>query len=206
LEKPTVGQIVHFYTRDGASQHNGQGAGPYPAIVTQVFGDDGMANLKVLPGFAPVRDEGLVQPKGKSDTRWWEPRARRWHNDRQTPPLCLLHKRLPHGGGRMGAGGAVVSAPLLPGHRQLGPDERDMIAVIRGAEFQVLHLLDALGAEGGAFEIDKRWVSIARTHIEQGFMAAVRAVAKPVPLQDKEAQALLAELHAKMAAKVEAQT
>jgi hypothetical protein len=73
LQKPAVGQIVHFYTHNVLSQHNGQGEGPYPAIVTQVFGDDGMANLKVMPGFGPVRDEGSVSPKGVAEGRWWEP-------------------------------------------------------------------------------------------------------------------------------------
>jgi hypothetical protein len=37
-------------------------------------GDDGTANLKVLPGFGPVRDEGSVKPapEGKHEGRWWE--------------------------------------------------------------------------------------------------------------------------------------
>ena len=29
------------------------------------------------------------------------------------------------------------------------------------------------------FEVDSRWVSIAQTHLQQGFMAAIRSVAKP---------------------------
>jgi hypothetical protein len=28
-------------------------------------------------------------------------------------------------------------------------------------------------------EVDKRWVSIAKTHFQEGFMAAVRAIARP---------------------------
>jgi hypothetical protein len=43
-------------------------------------------------------------------------------------------------------------------------------------EEQVLRQLDRLNDNP---EIDKRWLAIARTHIEQGFMAANRAVFKP---------------------------
>jgi hypothetical protein len=44
------------------------------------------------------------------------------------------------------------------------------------AEERVLRLLDALLA---APAIDKRWLAIGRTHIEQGFMAINRAVFQP---------------------------
>ena len=53
--KPTVGRIVHFYTsspptKPGVSTPglNGQGNGPYPAIVVQVFDDADYAYLKVM--------------------------------------------------------------------------------------------------------------------------------------------------------------
>lgn len=62
-KKLTIGRIVHFYTADPAKQFNANGAGPYPAIVTQTFGSDEMANLKILPGFGPVRDEGSIHIK-----------------------------------------------------------------------------------------------------------------------------------------------
>lgn len=68
----TVGRIVHFYSQTVADRnphqpgygYNGVGAGPYPALVTQVFTDtDGTVtycNLKVFPPFAPPFDEGSV--------------------------------------------------------------------------------------------------------------------------------------------------
>lgn len=43
-------------------------------------------------------------------------------------------------------------------------------------EEQVLRQLDRLSDNP---ETDKRWLAIARTHIEQGFMAANRSVFKP---------------------------
>jgi hypothetical protein len=43
-------------------------------------------------------------------------------------------------------------------------------------EERVLRQLDRLWTHP---EVDRRWLAIARTHIEQGFMAANRAVFKP---------------------------
>lgn len=45
-------------------------------------------------------------------------------------------------------------------------------------EAVVLRLLEELSESG---EADMRWISIARTNIEQGFMAAERAIIKPAP-------------------------
>lgn len=44
------------------------------------------------------------------------------------------------------------------------------------AEEEVLRILDNLGNDPA---IDKRWLAIGRTHIEQGFMAVNRAVFQP---------------------------
>lgn len=47
---------------------------------------------------------------------------------------------------------------------------------MKEAEENVLRMLDALMADPN---VDKRWAAIARTNIEQGFMAANRSVFKP---------------------------
>ncbi|SCB18483.1 Acb2/Tad1 domain-containing protein [Rhizobium lusitanum] len=52
-----------------------------------------------------------------------------------------------------------------------------LIAENRVAEEQVLDTLNALGSRS---DIDKRWLSIARTDIERGFMALNRALAEPL--------------------------
>ena len=44
------------------------------------------------------------------------------------------------------------------------------------AEEHILRLLDMYAANP---EVDARWLAIARTHIEQGFMAMNRAIFKP---------------------------
>lgn len=83
VQKPTVGRIVHFYTKSKTQHHNGQGEGPYPAIVIQVFNQgptgnpnyDTMANLKVLH-WGGTYDEGSVCEKSQAEAngdknRWW---------------------------------------------------------------------------------------------------------------------------------------
>lgn len=71
---PTVGRIVHFYTKDTTKQTNGNGEGPYAAIVTQTIGDGPYINLKVFPPFSPAHDEGSVSEQGTlvNQQRWWE--------------------------------------------------------------------------------------------------------------------------------------
>ena len=54
-------------------------------------------------------------------------------------------------------------------------------------EINAMNLVKSLGNELGDMirdmrtdkELDQRWVSIAETHLQQGIMAAVRAIAKP---------------------------
>lgn len=78
MTKPTVGRAVHYYAPSWAERacnpgsagpgYNGQGAGPYAAIVTQVFanadGSVNYANLKVLVPFAAPVDIGSVPEEG----------------------------------------------------------------------------------------------------------------------------------------------
>lgn len=82
MAKPTIGRIVHFYSEAiGALNNgrglNGQGAGPYPAIVQQTF-DGPYVNLKVLGWGKETWDEGSVAegvPPGAPTRYWvWPPR------------------------------------------------------------------------------------------------------------------------------------
>ena len=78
FQKPSVGRIVHFFTKDTAKQFNGQGEGPYAAIITQgPFGNsETMCNLQVF-SHNGVHLEGSVTEKsdrrdGEDPGRWWE--------------------------------------------------------------------------------------------------------------------------------------
>ena len=64
----------------------------------------------------------------------------------------------------------------VKGHRQLTEGE---LAVMNGlAELGEL-VGDFLDNIDPSVEPDPRWLAIARTHLQQGFMAAKRAVGKP---------------------------
>jgi hypothetical protein len=65
---------------------------------------------------------------------------------------------------------------LILGYRDLEQHEIDDINDIKEYGEQLQAMLGDLAARD---EYDQRWVSIARTHFQQGLMAAVRAVARP---------------------------
>ncbi len=69
-QKPSVGRVVHFYNAN--LNHNGQGAGPYPATVTQTF-EGPYINLKVSAWGVPDWDEGSVSELSASSpqSRYW---------------------------------------------------------------------------------------------------------------------------------------
>lgn len=69
-------------------------------------------------------------------------------------------------------------------------NQHKKIAVYRDLSQQEINDMNDIKAEGERLknvisamrsrkEIDQRWVSIAETHLQQGIMAAVRAVAQP---------------------------
>ena len=64
----------------------------------------------------------------------------------------------------------------VPGYKAQPQWAVDQVKVHKEAEEHLLRILDVLARHD---EIDKRWLAIGRTHIEQGFMAINRAVFKP---------------------------
>lgn len=70
----------------------------------------------------------------------------------------------------------------ITGYRDLSQEEIDLMNEIK-AESERLgalcaKLTDTYGASGPKIP-DGRWVSIGKTHLQQGIMALVRSVAKP---------------------------
>lgn len=61
-------------------------------------------------------------------------------------------------------------------HRQLSEAELAMMEALTNLGNQVGHYLEGLAQNP---DVDPRWLSIARTELQQGFMAVKRAVAKP---------------------------
>lgn len=68
-------------------------------------------------------------------------------------------------------------APPVPGYNDVDAKQHAAVKANKEMEERVLRQLDELGRSEGV--IDARWLNIARTHIEQGFMAMNRAVFKP---------------------------
>lgn len=82
--------------------------------------------------------------------------------------------------------GPTFVQPAITGYRQLSQSEADLMNEIKLAANQVGALIERMSA--GNFQApgpdpvivpDQRWVAIARTQLQQGFMALTRAVAKP---------------------------
>ena len=65
----------------------------------------------------------------------------------------------------------------ITGYRDLSQKEIDAMNAIKAKAEEVGLLISQLREDSPA--TDQRWVSIAETHLQQGFMAAVRSIAKP---------------------------
>lgn len=70
---------------------------------------------------------------------------------------------------------ALKGLPVA-GYRAQSELAVELVNTNKGAEEAVLRLLDGLAEFP---DIDKRWLAVGRTHIEQGFMAVNRAVFRP---------------------------
>lgn len=60
---------------------------------------------------------------------------------------------------------------LLTEHQKM------VINILKRKEEQILSSIECLSMDAeSTINLDRRWVSIGKTHIEQGFMALIRAV------------------------------
>jgi hypothetical protein len=64
----------------------------------------------------------------------------------------------------------------IKGYRDLSQSEINKMNAIKDIAAKVGNIIDALHDDP---EIDQRWLAIAKTDLQKGFMAAVRSVAKP---------------------------
>jgi len=79
----------------------------------------------------------------------------------------------------------------IPGYRVLSDDELSLIDQAKAAKAAILDMIDkldryphsspfgAVGTVAGRPTLDHRNLAIARTQIEMGFMALVKAIAQP---------------------------
>jgi hypothetical protein len=64
----------------------------------------------------------------------------------------------------------------VEGYRPQSADAVTLVNANKRAEEEVLRILDALATSP---DVDKRWLAIGRSAIEQGFMAVNRSIFKP---------------------------
>jgi len=68
-----------------------------------------------------------------------------------------------------------MNTPVI-GYRQLTEGEIALMNVIKQYGVEIGALVEKMAMDG---TVDTRWVAIARTQLQQGFMALTRAVAQP---------------------------
>ncbi len=73
-------------------------------------------------------------------------------------------------------------APPISGYTDQTEANKQLVNTNKEIEERLLRVLDSYMSK----DVDKRWVAIARTHFEQGFMAMNRAVFQPKRLTDLE--------------------
>lgn len=64
----------------------------------------------------------------------------------------------------------------IKGYRDLSQEEIDLMNEVKEMSARVGELVKKLDANE---TLDKRWVAIARTDLQKGFMSAVRSIAQP---------------------------
>lgn len=70
----------------------------------------------------------------------------------------------------------------IKGYRELNQDEIDAMNKVKDLAEQVGQLvseIESLNHSTGGHAVDLRWVSIAKTDLQKGFMGLTRAVAQP---------------------------
>lgn len=75
----------------------------------------------------------------------------------------------------------MSSTPPIKGYRPLQPEMVELANKNKLIEELVLRQIDLMREKP---DMDQRWLSIAYTHIQEGFMAMNRAVFKPVRIGD----------------------
>lgn len=65
----------------------------------------------------------------------------------------------------------------ITGYRDLTQDEIDSMNIIKELGARLETQVESMEMQG--VMLDQRWVAIGKTHLQQGLMALVRAVAKP---------------------------
>lgn len=66
----------------------------------------------------------------------------------------------------------------IKGYKPLSEEQKDVVNLLKEHEQIAIDIMNAFSMVS-APPIDERWMAIAKNHIQQGFMAAVRSVSRP---------------------------
>lgn len=64
----------------------------------------------------------------------------------------------------------------ISGYRELSDEELALVNSLKETANRIGALVDALEQDA---QLDQRWISIGRTHLQQGFMGLIRGVTQP---------------------------
>lgn len=64
----------------------------------------------------------------------------------------------------------------IKGYRELNEDEIKAMNMVKEAGAEIGRIIETMQAVP---ELDQRWLNIAKTDLQKGFMALTRAIAKP---------------------------
>lgn len=64
----------------------------------------------------------------------------------------------------------------ISGYRELSDEELALVNSLKETANRIGALVDALEQDS---QLDQRWISIGRTHLQQGFMGLIRGVTQP---------------------------
>jgi len=67
----------------------------------------------------------------------------------------------------------------ITGYRELDEREIELVNLVKALGGNIEQLVEQLTSDSDGIGIDQRWVSIGRTHLQEGLMALARAVARP---------------------------
>lgn len=68
---------------------------------------------------------------------------------------------------------------MIAGYRDLTQDEIEFINDVKATAAAVGRIVDQMSISADVMSVDKRWLAIGKTHLQEGFMALVRSIAKP---------------------------
>jgi hypothetical protein len=67
----------------------------------------------------------------------------------------------------------------IKGYKELSQQQIDLMNKVKELGVSVGELISDLGSNIGDDGVDPRWLSIAKTDLQKGFMELTRAIAKP---------------------------